>query len=86
MAASCNRTKEPIIPAGWIKLTLRNNWAIYAPKGFVCKKAQGIDSEPGYIYSGKDSILLQFDSGAETDKKKDCDFQKSFQTILHEKN
>jgi len=79
LVVSCTHTqKKPTSPAGWIKLTLRNNWTIYAPKGFVYKKAQGIDSEPGYIYSKKDSILLQFDSGAEIYKKKDCDFQKSF--------
>ena len=77
---SCNNKHKSNtdIPAGWIKNPLPNGWIIYAPANFTCKPAQGIDSEPGYIYSSKDSIYLQFDSGRKMVKNEGCSLTDDF--------
>ena len=72
----CNQSfkKETTNHSDWIKLSLPNGWILQAPKGFRAKTLQGIDSEPGVINSKQDSIYLQFDSGTEMMKKRDCSF------------
>lgn len=68
--------KEQNKHPNWNTLTLPNGWKIQAPKGFKVFLAQGIDSNPGYIYSKSDSIELEFDSGRKGVIKKDCNLSK----------
>jgi hypothetical protein len=74
-----NKKKEIAIHPGWHKLSLPNGWIIYTPPDFVSKAGRGVDSEPGWIYSKKDSILLEYDSGAYEHNINSCDFQEHFQ-------
>lgn len=60
----------------WTILNLPNGWTLQAPKNFKDSSDQGIDSNPGYIFSTLDSIFLKFDSGEEITHKHECDFQK----------
>ena len=64
---SCRQTsnKTVIINPDWTKRNLNNGWTIYLPKYFKDSALKGIDSQPGYISSKPDSILLNFDSGGE---------------------
>jgi hypothetical protein len=71
-----NETQSSIDPT-WIKNKLPNGWTIYTPTKFEVKNLKGIDSQPGYISSFEDSILLNYDTGADIfPKKNDCDFSK----------
>jgi hypothetical protein len=65
--SSCRQAnnKTVIINADWTKRNLNNGWTIYLPKHFKDSALKGIDSQPGYISSKSDSILLNFDSGGE---------------------
>src|SRR5258708_2996686 len=47
----------------WETLRLPDNWTLQGPKNFKDSIYRGIDSHPGYIYSTRDNIRLQFDSG-----------------------
>jgi hypothetical protein len=79
---SCKRIEkeQPLIDPSWHKLTLSNGWTIYAPPGFISKSEQGIDSNPGVIYSKKDSIFLQYDSGPfESNNNSHCDLKSFFE-------
>jgi hypothetical protein len=66
-ASSCTRqnNKTVIINPNWTKRSLNNGWTIYLPKYFKDSTLQGTDSQPGYISSESDSILLNFDSGGD---------------------
>jgi hypothetical protein len=68
-----NSKKDLSINPLWIKLTLPNEWTIYAPPGFLCKTGPGVDSDPGWIISKKDSIVLEFDSGPDESFYQQCD-------------
>jgi hypothetical protein len=59
------KTKEMKIKVDptWIKHKLPNGWTISAPSKFRTGNLQGIDSQPGYISSAEDSILLNYDTG-----------------------
>jgi len=72
------RTKEKVIHPTWIKHNLPNSWIIYLPQPFKTSPLQGIDSQPGYIASKVDSILLNYDSGSELIKQNidDCKLSK----------
>ena len=63
--SSCedSNKKDVNLNPSWQKLSLPNGWVIYTPKEFKVRTVQGVDSEPGFIYSKKDSIRLEFDSG-----------------------
>ena len=75
---SCKQTpKESLTHPDWTKLNLPNGWTLDAPKTFYTLALQGIDSEPGIIKSKQDSIYLQFDSGTEMLKRKNCSFHNS---------
>ena len=72
---SCGRPyKEIPEHSDWTSLNLPNGWTLQAPKNFKSSSAQGIDSDPGYIYSTLDSIFLEYDSSV--GHKFDCDFEK----------
>jgi len=77
---SCNSKSEekPSAHPDWKQHQLPNGWSFWAPPEFRSYEAQGIDSEPGFIISEKDSIHLQFDSGVEFRKTKTCDFSNDF--------
>lgn len=47
----------------WETFNLPDNWTLQAPKNFKDSTFLGIDTHPGYIYSTKDKIFLEFDSG-----------------------
>jgi hypothetical protein len=68
--------KEQPEHPNWITLTLPNGWQLLTPNDFKDTTVQGVDSDPGYIYSKSESIMLYFDSGAELLPKEDCDFNK----------
>lgn len=74
---ACNTGVKPKddIPHDWVKIDLPNGWTLHAPKGFYLKRAQGIDSQPGYIISKEDSINLVYDSGEGMIKRENCDFK-----------
>ena len=78
---SCNQIEkeQTLIDPSWHKLTLSNGWTIYAPPDFISKSEQGIDSNPGIIYSKKDSIFLQYDSGPFESYNSHCDLQSHFE-------
>jgi hypothetical protein len=80
-AISCQRSekKEAKIDPSWHKLSLSNGWIIYAPPNFVSEAEQGVDSEPGIIYSKKDSIALQYDSGSNERNNRGCGLQLQLQ-------
>ena len=71
-SCSDNQTKY-VGPPGWIKKSLPDGWTFFAPTNFICKKLQGIDSHPGYIYSTIDSLMLEFDAGRKMEKNRNCD-------------
>jgi len=93
--SSCkdSNKKDVKLNPSWQKLSLPNGWVIYTPKEFKMKTIQGVDSEPGFIYSKKDSIRLEFDSGAnDYYYDKHCDLHENFSRVkanidtgLHEK-
>jgi hypothetical protein len=73
------KTKIDVDPT-WIKHNLPNGWTISAPSKFRTGNLQGIDSQPGYISSAEDSILLNYDTGTDMlPKNRDCDFSKEVQ-------
>jgi hypothetical protein len=76
ISCESRKTKEKTKHPDWVTLTLPNGWQLQTPKNFKDTTVQGIDSDPGYIYSKSDSIVLQFDSGVELLPKDDCDFSK----------
>lgn len=84
--SSCRQTtkKENLIHPDWTELILPNGWTLYAPKTFYAKPLQGIDSEPGVINSKQDSVYLQFDSGTEMLKQKECNFKNSIREAQKE--
>jgi hypothetical protein len=47
----------------WETINLPDNWTLQAPINFKDSTSLGIDSQPGYIYSTKDKIFLEFNSG-----------------------
>lgn len=47
----------------WETFNLPDNWTLQAPKNFKDSTFLGIDTNPGYIYSTKDKIFLEFNSG-----------------------
>jgi len=65
--SSCNRqnSKNVDINPNWTKRNLTSDWTIYLPKNFKDSALIGIDSQPGFIRCESDSILLNFDSGAD---------------------
>ncbi|MGG9960661.1 hypothetical protein [Ferruginibacter sp. SUN106] len=78
---SCTQTatKARIINPTWTKRNLPNGWSIYLPVAFKDSVLHGIDSQPGYIVSKADSILLNYDSDRERTLKgklnyDPCDF------------
>ena len=75
---SCESRKKKEKPnhPDWVTLNLPNGWQLQTPSNFKAKAVQGIDSEPGYIYSKTDSIVLEFDSGFGPFPNDDCDFSK----------
>jgi hypothetical protein len=64
-SSSCRQqnNKPVVINPNWTKRSLNNGWTIYLPKQFIDSTLRGIDSQLGYILSGADSILLNYDSG-----------------------
>ena len=66
-SSSCRQqnNKTLIINSSWTKRSLNNGWTIYLPKHFKDSTLTGIDSQPGYILSKSDSILLNYDSGGQ---------------------
>lgn len=74
---SCNHKEGKAVDEhpDWKTLSLPAGWTIQTPEHFTAKRAQGIDSYPGYIESDKDSFYLTFDSGIELPGKSvDCNF------------
>jgi hypothetical protein len=80
---SCKKTekKRIVIDSSWHKLILSSGWMIWAPADFRSKTEPGIDSSPGIIYSKKDSIFLQYDSGPfeRNSSNSSCDLKSNFQ-------
>ncbi len=76
ISCESRKTKEKPSHPNWVTLTLPNGWQLQTPRNFKDTTVQGIDSDPGYIYSKSDSIVLQFDSGVELSPKDNCDFDK----------
>jgi hypothetical protein len=74
-----NSKKDSPIDSAWVKLTLPNQWTIYAPPGFSCKTGRGVDSDPGWIISKRDSIALEFDSGSHEYGHNNCALSYQYQ-------
>lgn len=75
--------EDAVVDPTWTKISMPHGWQIHLPSGFVYKIAQGIDSNPGYIISKKDSIFLFFDAGEKLLKDVNCSFA---QTMKNKRN